>query len=157
MCKERTTERGKTEWRKQRTAAAVLFRTFGALSEVHFLHAIYHFKAQEVKNSTLQIVYELELKWRRYGLRKTTASSWRKNSHLANLELQRAKLNPTLQNGNGIQPHSHREAQLAKVILQLANLELNVQKWIPSCEINLRDFRKSPCNVRNGIFVHRLF
>ena len=33
--------------------------------------------------------------------------------------------------------------------LQLANLELNLRKWIPSCEINLRDFRKSPCNVRN--------
>ena len=35
------------------------------------------------------------------------------------------------------------------MILQLANLELNVRKWIPSCEINLRDFRKSPCNMRN--------
>ena len=42
---------------------------------------------------------------------------------------------------------SHIEAQLVKVILQFANLELNVRKWIPSCEINLRDFRKSPCNV----------
>ena len=42
--------------------AAVVFRTFGALPEVHFLHAIYHFKAQEVKNPTLQTVYDLELK-----------------------------------------------------------------------------------------------
>ena len=33
-----------------------------ALPEVHFLHAIYHFKAQEVKNPTLQTVYDLELK-----------------------------------------------------------------------------------------------
>ena len=128
---------------------AVFHCTFGALTEVHFLHSIYHFKAQEVENPTLQTVYDLELKWGRYSLRKTTASSWRTNSHLANLELQRAKLKPTLRNGNGIQPHSHREAQLAKVILQLANLELNVRKWIPSCEINLRDFRKSPCNVWN--------
>ena len=61
VCKERATERGKTEWRKQRTAAAVFFRTFGALPEVHLLHTIYHFKAQEVKNPTLQTVYELEL------------------------------------------------------------------------------------------------
>ena len=32
-----------------------------------------------------------------------------------------------------------------------ATCELGAQraKWIPSCEINLRDFRKSPCNVRN--------
>ena len=74
VCKERTMERGKTEWRKQRTAAVVFFCTFGALTEVHFLHAIYHFKAQEVKNLTLQTVYDLELKWGRYGLRKTTAS-----------------------------------------------------------------------------------
>ena len=42
--------------------AAVFFHTFGALSEVHFLHAIYHFKAQEVKNPTLQTMYDLELK-----------------------------------------------------------------------------------------------
>ena len=41
------------------------------------------------------------------------------------------------------------EAQHAKVILQLKNLDLNVRKWILSCEINLRNFRKSPCNVRN--------
>ncbi|RVW82819.1 Retrovirus-related Pol polyprotein from transposon TNT 1-94 [Vitis vinifera] len=34
---------------KQRTAAAVFVGTFGALPEVHFLHAIYHFKAQEVR------------------------------------------------------------------------------------------------------------
>ena len=81
VCKERTTERGKTEWRKQRTAAAVFFRTFGALPEVHFLHAIYHFKAQEVKNPTLQTVYDFELKWGRYGLWNTTASSWGTISH----------------------------------------------------------------------------
>ena len=47
---------------KQRTAAAVFFGTFGALSEVHVLHAIYRFKSQEVKNPTLQTVYDLELK-----------------------------------------------------------------------------------------------
>ena len=68
VCKERTTER-----RKQRIAAAVFFGTFGALPEVHFLHAIYHFKDQEVKNPTLQTVYDLELKRGRYGIRKTTA------------------------------------------------------------------------------------
>ena len=42
--------------------AAVFFCTFGALPEVHFLHSIYHFKAQEVKNPTLQTVYYLKLK-----------------------------------------------------------------------------------------------
>ena len=47
---------------KQRTAAVVLFGTFGALPEVHFIHAIYHFKAQEVKNPTLQTVCDSELK-----------------------------------------------------------------------------------------------
>ena len=63
---------------KQRTAAAVFVGTFGALPEVHFLHAIYHFKAQEVKNPTLQTVYDLELKRGRYGFRKTTAPGVRK-------------------------------------------------------------------------------
>ena len=44
------------------------------------------------------------------------------------------------------------------MILQLENLELNVRKWIPSCEINLRNFRKSPCNVRNwDIYADSVF
>ena len=59
--------------KNQNVAAAVFFRTFGALPEVQFLHAIYHFKAFEVKNPTLQTVHDLELKQGRYGLRKTTA------------------------------------------------------------------------------------
>ncbi|RVW12345.1 hypothetical protein CK203_104902 [Vitis vinifera] len=59
---------------KQRTAAAVFVGTFGALPEVHFLHAIYHFKAQEVKNPTLQTVYDLELKRGRYGLSEDNCS-----------------------------------------------------------------------------------
>ena len=42
---------------------------------------IYHFKDQEVKNPTLQTVYDLELKWGRYGLLKTTGSSWVRISH----------------------------------------------------------------------------
>ena len=67
VCKERSKEKGKTEWRKQRTAAAVFLRTFGALPEVHFLHSIYHFKSQEVKNPMLQTVRDLELKWRSYS------------------------------------------------------------------------------------------
>ena len=86
VCKERTKERGKTEWRKQRTAAAVFLHTFGAFPEVHFLHAIYNFKSQEVKNPMLQTVYDLELKWGRYGLRKTTALGLCENfaQHLPN-------------------------------------------------------------------------
>ena len=56
-------EEKQAKWREaKRTAAAVFFHTFGALSEVHFLHAIYHFKDQEVKNPVLQTVYDLELK-----------------------------------------------------------------------------------------------
>ncbi|RVW24808.1 Retrovirus-related Pol polyprotein from transposon TNT 1-94 [Vitis vinifera] len=47
--------------------AAVFFCTFGALPEVHFLHSIYHFKAQEVKNPMLQMVHDLELKRRSYS------------------------------------------------------------------------------------------
>ena len=47
--------------------AAVFFRTFGALPEVHFLHSIYHFKAQEVKNPMLQTVHDSEFKQRSYS------------------------------------------------------------------------------------------
>ena len=91
----------KKQWRrgkqgmKTRDTAAFFHCTFGALPEVHFLHSIYHFKAQKVKNPTVQTMYDLELKWERYGLRKTTASSWGTISHTSNqrakLELQRAK------------------------------------------------------------------
>ena len=60
QAKERSKE--KQSEKNQDVAAAVFFHTFGALPEVHFLHTIYHFKALEVKNPTLQIVYDLELK-----------------------------------------------------------------------------------------------
>ena len=55
-------EKKKNRVRKTEDTAAVFLRTFGALSEVYFLHAIYHFKSQEVKNPMLQTVYDLELK-----------------------------------------------------------------------------------------------
>ena len=42
--------------------AAVFNFTFGALPEVYILHSIYHFKAQKVKNPTVQTMYDLELK-----------------------------------------------------------------------------------------------
>ncbi|KAL6349846.1 hypothetical protein AAG906_001733 [Vitis piasezkii] len=57
VCKERTMEKRKTG-----DTAAVFLRTFGALTEVHFLHSIYHFKAQEVNNPKIQTMYDLELK-----------------------------------------------------------------------------------------------
>ena len=50
------------EKRKTGDTAAVFHCTFGALSEVHFLHSIYHFKAQEVNNQMLQTVHDSELK-----------------------------------------------------------------------------------------------
>ena len=39
----------------------VVAATFGALSEVQLMHAIYHFKAQEVNNPMLQTVHNSEL------------------------------------------------------------------------------------------------
>ncbi|RVX02785.1 hypothetical protein CK203_016388 [Vitis vinifera] len=62
---ERRKEKQSEENRGQ--AAAVFLRTFGALPEVHFLHSIYHFKAQEVKNPMLQTVHDSELKRRSYS------------------------------------------------------------------------------------------
>ena len=50
---------------------------FGILPEIWFRHTIYCFESQEVKSSTLQRVYKLELKWRSYGHLKTTMQSWR--------------------------------------------------------------------------------
>ena len=50
---------------------------FGALSRVHFVHAIYRFESQEVKSPTLQTVFKSELKWRSYSHLKTTAPRWR--------------------------------------------------------------------------------
>ena len=42
----------------------VVVATFGVLSEVQMMHAIYHFKAQEVNNPMLQTVRDSELKRR---------------------------------------------------------------------------------------------
>ena len=57
----------------------VMSATFGALYEVHFLHAIYHFKDQEVRNLILQTVPNSELKRRSYSHYKPITPSWRKN------------------------------------------------------------------------------
>nr|CAN71321.1 hypothetical protein VITISV_021051 [Vitis vinifera] len=68
VCKERSKEKRKNRVKENRgKLAAVFFCTFGALPEVHFLHYIYHFKAQEVKNPMLQTVRDLELKRRSYS------------------------------------------------------------------------------------------
>ena len=53
--------------------------TFGALSEVKFMHAICRFKTQEVNNPMLQTVCNSELKWRSYSHCKPITPSWRKN------------------------------------------------------------------------------
>ena len=54
-------------WFMAKLLAAVFHCTFGALPEVHFLHSIYHFKDQEVKNPMLQTVRDSELKRRSYS------------------------------------------------------------------------------------------
>ncbi|RVW78639.1 hypothetical protein CK203_046744 [Vitis vinifera] len=69
---------GEEENRVMKTGdtAAVFHCTFGALPEVHFLHSIYHFKAEKVKNPTIQNHVQFGAEMRKiYGLRKTTASS----------------------------------------------------------------------------------
>ncbi|KAL6348623.1 hypothetical protein AAG906_016147 [Vitis piasezkii] len=52
---------------ENRDSSCSLLCTFGALPDVHFLHSIYHFKSQEVKNPMLQTVHDLELKRRSYS------------------------------------------------------------------------------------------
>ena len=57
----------------------VVAATFGALSEVQLMYAIYHFKAQEVNNPILQTVHNSELKRRSYSHCKSITPSWRKH------------------------------------------------------------------------------
>ena len=57
----------------------VVAATFGALYEVQLMHAIYHFKAQEVSNPMLQTVHNSELKQRSYIHCKSITPSWRKH------------------------------------------------------------------------------
>ena len=57
----------------------VVATTFGALSEVQLMHAIYHFKAQEVNNPMLQNVHNSEFKRRSYNHCKSITPSWRKH------------------------------------------------------------------------------
>ena len=57
----------------------VVVATFGALSEVKLMHAIYHFKAQEVNNLILQTVRNSELKRRSCSHCKPITPSWRKH------------------------------------------------------------------------------
>ena len=57
----------------------VVAATFGALSEVQMMHAIYHFKDQEVNNPILQTVCNSELKRRSCSCYKPITPSWRKH------------------------------------------------------------------------------
>ena len=50
---------------------------FRARYRVHYIHTIYHFEDQEVRNLMLQTVCKSELKWRSYDHLKTTAPTWR--------------------------------------------------------------------------------
>ena len=46
--------------------------TFRSLTEVHFMHTIFHFKYWEVRSPQLQMVLDLELKRRSYDRLKMT-------------------------------------------------------------------------------------
>ena len=125
--------------------------TFGALPEVHFLHDIYHFKAQEVKNQTLQTVYDLQLKWGRYGIRKTTASSWGTISHLAKLELQRAKFK--VDGSCAFAVKSNMRKWFCNFLTWISTCKNGFQVAKSTCEI----FASHHATCETGIFVHRLF
>ena len=48
---------------------------FGAISEINFGQAIYHFEVLEVRSPPLQTMCKSKLKQRSYGYLKTTAQS----------------------------------------------------------------------------------
>ena len=56
--------------------------TFGVLFEVHFWKTIYHFKALEVRNPILQIVYKSRLKQGTYACLKQTDQRGKLSSKL---------------------------------------------------------------------------
>ncbi|KAL6342318.1 hypothetical protein AAG906_007532 [Vitis piasezkii] len=62
-------KQGEEENRVKESRGQQLQSSFPLLStfEVHFLHSIYHFESQEVKNPMLQTVCDSELKRRSYG------------------------------------------------------------------------------------------
>ena len=57
----------------------VIAATFGVLYQVQMMHAIYHFKYQEVNNPMLQTVRNSELKRRSYSRYKPITPSWTKH------------------------------------------------------------------------------
>ena len=57
----------------------VIPATFVAFPGVQIMYAICCFEAQEVSNPMLQMVNDLELKWRSYSHWKPITPSWRKN------------------------------------------------------------------------------
>ena len=79
--RRRNKERNLT-WRNSR--GQQLLDTFQALYGVHFMHAICHFEACEVRSPTLQTVRESELKWRSYSHWKSIAPSCKPISQLRN-------------------------------------------------------------------------
>ncbi|KAL6347251.1 hypothetical protein AAG906_013687 [Vitis piasezkii] len=115
--KERSKEKQREAKRKTEDSSCSLLWHFWSTSEVHFLHSIYHFKALEVKNPTVQTVYDLELKRGSYGLRKTTAPVI--SYELLEGEVFNSKfcINPLEPISMAIERSSVNEANLVPIIL----------------------------------------
>ena len=111
----------------------VVAATFGALYEVQLMHAIYHFKAQEVNNPMLQTVCNSELKRGSCGHYKPITPSWRK--HFAKC----CKITLLLRSDFAAFLYS-RVYFLLKFPIYAASWELRTSRWKPtsqSCEVSL--------------------
>ena len=160
VCKERTTKRGKTEWRKQRTAAVVFFHTFGALPEVHFLHTIYHFKAQEVKNPMLQTVRDSELKRRSYNHCKSITLKCCEISILLrefrSLFIQCCGFPPEVSRRDGSQTPQGGSQLSSPASLTCWCKNISQTSWV-SAKSRRHHFSPAKCSWSFPIFLHRLF
>ena len=122
-----------------------LLGPFWLLPEVHFLHTIYRFEAQEVKSPTLQTVSKSKLKRKSYGHYKKTVPSWKKISHRANQGAnQGVKIFAPCKTlswhmsaiSHTSSPFLHRAKQGAKI----SHTTIQGAKFIPTCEFECENF-----------------
>ena len=143
--------------------SAVFLCTFGAISEVHFLHSIYHLKAQEVKNPMLQMARDSELKRRSY-------------SHCKSITLKCCEISLLLREFRslfaqcyGIPPEATRYMPQAgtlrtsrwKPISQTCEFDLLLRKYFAAllsvCEISQTPFSPTKWSLMLPDICHRHF
>ena len=128
QAKKRSKEEKQAKWRKQRTAAVVFFRTFGALPEVYFIFYIpFQSSGSQESNASNRVRFGAEMR----------------------------KIWPSEDNCSRLVRNSHNTFRLCEGCVKLAQHSHNTCTTPSGCAKLVRNSH-NPCMVRNFLCFCRL-